>query len=261
MAGSAIALRDVAVIRGDRALLAGIDWTVGTGERWAVIGPNGSGKTTLLSIASTYLWPTHGSVEVLGSELGRVDARELRKQIGLVSAMLTPEIPNRLTAFEVVLAGSTGATAPWWDRHDAATRARASELLDAVGCGSMAARRFDLLSSGERQRLQIARALMSRPRLLLFDEPAAGLDLGAREALMRPLELVAQSGVEASVLVTHHVEEIPRGTTNALVLREGRAIASGAVDEVITGSVLSEAFGLRLEAGARDGRFFARAGG
>jgi iron complex transport system ATP-binding protein len=255
-----VALRGVSVIRSGNLLLADVDWTIERGERWVLLGPNGSGKTTLVSVAATYLWPSRGSVAVLGGEVGAVDVRELRRRIGIVSASLEVRIPPQISAQEVVVAGATGATAPWWDRPTRAIRARAAELLDLVGCSALRDRRFDLLSSGERQRVQIARALMLDPALLLLDEPAAGLDLGAREHLAVILaRLNADPALAATVVVTHHVEEIAPGTTHAIVLRAGRVLASGEVADTVTGPVLSEAFGLPLRVERVGTRFVAQA--
>jgi iron complex transport system ATP-binding protein len=258
--GVVVGLHGVSVMRSGNLLLDAIDWRVATGERWVLLGPNGSGKTTLVSVASTYIWPSRGSVTVLGQRLGAVDVRELRKRIGIVSASLEARIPSGLTAMDVTVAGATGAIAPWWDRPTQAARDRAAELLDLVGCAAIAERGFDLLSSGERQRVQIARALMLDPALLLLDEPAAGLDLGAREQLAAILAgLNADTGLAATVVVTHHVEEIAAGTTHAIVLRAGRVVAAGTVADTVTGPVLSEAFGLPLRVERVGGRFTAQA--
>jgi len=255
-----VGIHGVSVIRSGTALLDAIDWHVNKGERWVVLGPNGSGKTTLISVAATYLWPSRGSVSVLGQVVGSVDVRELRKRIGLVSASLQARIPLQLTALDVVVAGATGAIAPWWDHHGRDTEDQAAELLDVVGCAAIKERRFELLSSGEKQRVQIARALMLDPALLLLDEPAAGLDLGAREQLAVLLAgLNARPGLAATVVVTHHVEEIAPGTTHALVLRSGRVVAAGTVAETVTGAVLSEAFGLALRVHRVGDRFAAQA--
>jgi iron complex transport system ATP-binding protein len=259
---SVIEMSGVSVVRGRSLLLDGVAWQVKSGERWVLLGPNGSGKTTLIAIAATYLWPSRGNVSILGQVLGAVDVRELRRRIGIVSASLEARIPHQISALGVVLAGATGATAPWWDRPDAATRRKASEMLGTVGCSALADRSFELLSSGERQRVQIARALMLEPALLLLDEPAAGLDLGAREQLAALLsELNADSRLAATVVVTHHVEEIASGTTHALVLRAGRVVAAGPVAEAITGDVLTAAFDIPLEVARVHGRFTAQAQG
>lgn len=255
-----VGMHGVSVLRSGTALLDAVEWHVNRGERWVVVGPNGSGKTTLISVAATYLWPSRGSVSVLGQAVGRVDVRELRKRIGLVSASLQDRIPSQLSAQDVVVAGATGAIAPWWDRHVRATQEKAAELLEVVGCGGLKDRRFELLSSGEKQRVQIARALILDPALLLLDEPAAGLDLGAREQLAVLLAgLNARVGLAATVVVTHHVEEIALGTTHALVLRSGHVVAAGPVAETVTGAVLSDAFGLPLRVHRVGDRFAAQA--
>jgi iron complex transport system ATP-binding protein len=258
--GAVVDLAGVTVVRSGNVLLDGVDWLVEPGSRWVLLGPNGSGKTTLMAVASTYLWPTRGEVSILGQTVGSVDVRELRRRIGIVSAALEVRIPGYITASEVVLAGASGATAPWWDRHSEEAQARTAEMLELTGCSALADRRFELLSSGERQRVQIARALMLDPTLLLLDEPAAGLDLGAREQLAMLLARLNDSAHPAAiVVVTHHVEEIAPGTTHALVLRSGRVVASGTVAETVTGPILSEAFGLPLEVHHLGHRFTARA--
>ncbi len=253
-------LRGVCVVRSGLRLLDGVDWRIRQGERWVVLGPNGSGKTTLVSVAATYLWPSAGEVSVLGRSVGSVDVRELRRHIGIVSAALETRIPAEITALDVVLAGATGALAPWWARHGRAMRSRAAEMLERVEASALAGRRFELLSSGEKQRVQIARALMPQPALLLLDEPAAGLDMGARERLAMLLSrLNAHAGLDAMAVVTHHVEEIAPGTTHALVLRAGRTIASGEAATTITAPVLSEAYGLPLAVHHTAGRYTAHA--
>jgi iron complex transport system ATP-binding protein len=268
--GAVIDLRGVSVSRSGNLLLDNVDWRIEAGQRWVLLGPNGSGKTTLISVASTYLWPSRGSVSILGggpavraagsSRAGSADVRDLRRRIGIVSAALEPRIPGQLTAYEVVLAGATGATAPWWDRHGRKAQGRAEEVLELVGCSGVRERRFELLSSGERQRVQVARALMVDPLLLLLDEPAAGLDLGARERLAVLLaRLNADSRLAATVVVTHHVEEIAAGTTHALVLRSGRVVASGSIEATVTGPILSEAFDLPLTVSRIGTRYTAQA--
>jgi iron complex transport system ATP-binding protein len=258
--GAVVDLRGVSVIRAGATLLDAVDWRIERGERWVLLGPNGSGKTTLIAVASTYMWPSRGEVAILGQAVGTVDVRELRKQIGIVSAALEARIPGQISALEVVLAGATGAIAPWWDRHSVRARNKAAETLELVGCAALVDRRFELLSSGEKQRVQIARALMLEPALLLLDEPAAGLDLGARERLATLLSaLNTDPQLAAIVVVTHHVEEIAPGTTHALVLRGGRVVASGDAATTVTGRVLSEAFGLPLVVHRIGERFTARA--
>jgi iron complex transport system ATP-binding protein len=247
------------VRREGRWILDGIDWTIRTGERWAIVGPNGSGKTTLLGVASTYLWPSRGSVEVLGETIGRTDARELRRRIGYVSAALAAEIDPALPAIDVVLTARHAALAPWWASYGTADRERAVAGLARLGLAGFEARTFGSLSSGERGRVLIARTLMTEPDLVLLDEPAAGLDLGAREDLLARLTEMAAGSVAAIALVTHHLEEIPAGFDRALVLTAGTVLASGPIEEVLTGACLSAAYGLPLAVDARAGRFSARA--
>jgi len=252
-------LRDVSVRRSGRTILGPIDWTVATGERWVVIGPNGSGKTTLAQVASTYLWPTTGAVEVLGETIGRVDARELRRRIGYAGAGLETAFDPALSALDIVVTARHAALGPWWHTFTAADRARAHEMLAEIGAGGLADRPFGLLSTGERRRVQIARALMPDPELLILDEPGSSLDLGARETLVRDLAgLAARPKPTAIVLITHHLEEIPGGFDRALVLGAGQAIGAGPIRETLTGPILSEAFALPIEVSHRRGRFSAQ---
>jgi iron complex transport system ATP-binding protein len=253
---------DVGVRREGRWILDGIDWTIRIGERWAIVGPNGSGKTTLLRVAATYLWPSRGSVEVLGARIGAIDARDLRRRIGFVSAALANEIDAGLIAADVVLSARHAAFAPWWAAYTAADEERAATALDRLGLGGLGRRTFGTLSSGERQRVLIARTLMTEPDLVLLDEPAAGLDLGAREALVARIGALAADGsLEAVVLVTHHVEEIPPAFSHALVMADGRVVAAGPIGSTLTSAVLSRAYGLDLQVASSDGRFWARAVG
>ncbi len=255
-AAPVLELAGVSVVRAGRTILGPVDWTIRAGERWALLGPNGSGKSTLVSVASTYLWPSHGSVHVLGATVGDVDSRELRRSIGYVAAALAAQIDPDLAAVDVVMTARHAALAPWWHTFSDADRRRALDLLAFMGCDGLADRTFGTLSSGERQRLLIARTLMTEPSLLLLDEPAAGLDLGAREALgARLTDLATAPAPAAIVLVTHHVEEIPAGFTHAMVLSRGRAVAAGPINKAITGQVLTAAYGLPLEVESRDGRF------
>jgi iron complex transport system ATP-binding protein len=249
-------LSGVAVRRSGRTILGPLDWQVESGERWVVIGPNGSGKTTLVHVASTYLWPSAGTVEVLGETIGRVDARELRRRIGYAGSGLEGSFDPALTALDVVVTARHAALAPWWHEFTAEDRARAAHLLANLGAGGLAERAFGLLSTGERRRVQIARALMPAPDLLILDEPGASLDLGARETLVRDLgRLAVGTSPRAIVLVTHHVEEIPSGFDRAIVLSAGRAVAAGPIDEVVSGPVLGRAFGLEIRAERSRGRF------
>jgi iron complex transport system ATP-binding protein len=252
-------LSDVSVRRGDRTILGPIDWHVMSGERWVIVGPNGAGKTTLIQVVSSYLWPTTGSVEILGAAIGRVDSRELRRRIGYAGSGLEKAIPDDLSAHDVVLTARHAALGPWWHTFTDADRARATELLERLGVADLAERPFGLLSAGERRRVQIARALMPEPEVLLLDEPTASLDLGARETLVRDLDhLAADDGLAAVVLVTHHVEEVPPGFGHALVLGGGQAVAAGPVASALDGPALTQAFGLPIRVDRIDGRMWAR---
>ena len=258
--GSAVLeMRDVTVRRGTARLLDGVTWSVVPGERWVVVGPNGAGKSTLLAIAATTLFPSSGTVSVLGATLGRVDARDLRSRIGVTSAALADGLVPTQRAHDAVVTGRTGALAPWWDTFSEDDHALADRLLQQLGVGVMSNRAFGTLSTGERQRVLLARTLLPDPDLLLVDEPAAGLDLRAREELVDALAGLARSPRPAGlVLVTHHLEEVPPGFDRALVLAGGRVVAAGAIAEVLTDAALSAAYGLPLRVGSREGRWSAR---
>ena len=260
MAEPVLQMSGVAVVRDGTTMLADIDWTVRADEHWVVLGPNGAGKTTLLHVAGAALFPTRGTVELLGERFGAADLGELRTRVGLSSSSLADRVPPQEKALDVVITASYGVVGRWSERYDGADVTRARELLARMGLRSFADRRFGTLSEGERKRVLLARALMTDPELLLLDEPAAGLDLGAREALLRLLSRLAQdSAAPPTVLVTHHVEEVPVGTTHALLLSRGRNVAAGPVREVLTGTLLSRAFGLPMVVDERDARFTARA--
>ena len=256
-----VRLADVGVIRDGVALLDGISWTVGPGERWALLGPNGSGKTTLLRVVGAGLWPTRGTVEILGERLGQVDMRELRRRITVVSASVGRTLRPAQPALDVVLTGRHAALETWWHEYTDDDLSRASRLLADAGFGGelFGARAFGLLSEGERQQVLLARALMGDPELILMDEPAAGLDLGARERLLvRLAALAADPGVSPMILVTHHLEEIPPGVTHAALLRRGSLLLAGPADEVLTDGNVSDAFGVSVAVERRDGRWAAR---
>jgi iron complex transport system ATP-binding protein len=248
----------VAVRRGASTLVHDVDWAVELDERWVVLGPNGAGKTTLLRLASAELHPTAGTVDILGERLGRVNVFELRTRIGLSSAALGLRVPEDETVSDVVVSAGYGVVGRWRERYEAADTGRAEYLLDAMGVRGLAQRTFGTLSEGERKRTLIARALMTDPELLLLDEPTAGLDLGGREDLVgRLARLAMDPDAPASVLVTHHVEEIPPGYTHGLLLREGGVVASGLLDDVLTDENLSQTFGIRLSVQRRRGRYSA----
>ncbi len=259
--GTAPALRltDVSVRLGERTVLDRISWEVQAHQRWVVLGRNGSGKTTLLRVASLGLHPSSGTVEVLGERLGRTDVRRLRPRIGVASAAMADKLRPGLHAVDAVMSARHGALETWWHTYDDVDRRRARELLDRFLIGDLADQPLATLSSGERQRVQLARMLMNDPGILVLDEPTAGLDLGGREDLVDALaDLARDPAAPPVILVTHHVEEIPPGFTHALLLRSGTALAAGPIDRVLDEDALSACFGrpLRLERG--DGRWTAR---
>ncbi len=250
-----IELRGVQVHRGGRTILGPLDWTVRRAERWVVVGPNGAGKTTLIEIASTMLWPSRGSVSILGRAIGTVDTRTLRTAIGYAGSGLERRIADGLTALEVVMTARHAALGPWWHAYDDADRARAAALLDRVGLSDLRDTPFGVLSTGERRRVQVARALMPDPALLLLDEPAAGLDLGARESLVDTLDaFAADPALAAIVLVSHHLEEIPASFDRALVLARGAVIAADTVELALADEPLSAAYGRPLRVLREGGR-------
>ena len=252
-------LADVTVKRGQAILLDGVDWMVEEDERWVILGPNGAGKTTLMQLCSAQIHPTGGVVGILGEVLGTVDVFELRPRIGWTSAAVADRIPRHELVRDVVVSASYGVVGRWRERYDELDHGRAEDLLVEVGAKALMDRSFGTLSEGERKRVQIARALMADPELLLLDEPAAGLDLGGREDLVATLSVLAMDEYSpATILVSHHVEEIPPGFTHALMLRDGRVTAAGPLPEVMTEEVLSETFGMRLLLREEDGRYSAR---
>ncbi len=244
---------------GEPLTLAHVTWSVAAHERWVVLGANGAGKTSLLRIASLYQHPTSGRVVVLGEELGHTDVRALRERVALCSPALAARLEPSMTTFEVVMTGIHAALAPWWHRYTDSDRALAASLLDRFGVATLADHRFDTLSAGERQRTLLARALVRDPRLVLLDEPTAGLDIGAREQVLGDLAALARDpSAPATVLVTHHLEEIPAGFTHALVLRAGKVLAQGDILDTLSDDVLSACFGVPLKVQHDDGRFTAR---
>jgi iron complex transport system ATP-binding protein len=254
-------LADVTVRRGNALLLDDVSWRAAAEDRWVILGPNGAGKSTLIAIAAARMHPTSGTVRILGERLGRVNVADLRPRIGLSTATLAGQVPPMETVRDVVVSAGYGVVGRWRERYDEMDFARADELMAAMGVYQLADRHFGVLSSGERKRVLAARALMTDPELLLLDEPAAGLDLAGREDLLARLTVLAvDRNAPASVLVTHHVEEIPVGYTHVLLLRAGRVIAAGPVDDTLSAETLSAAFGTDLQLHARRGRFFAYAG-
>jgi len=258
--GDVLALAEVSIVRAGNTLLDRLTWDVEEGDRWVVLGPNGAGKTTLLQIAAARMHPSSGVAGVLGAVLGAVDVFELRPRIGMSSSALAERIPSSESVGNVVVTASYGMIGRWRESYDAQDFARALALLHQLGADHLVNRCFGTLSEGERKRVLIARALMTDPELLLLDEPAAGLDLGGREDLVRRLGQLAEDPESpAIVLVTHHVEEIPAGFTDVLLLRDGKAVAAGPLETTLTDANLSVTFGLALHVERRGGRWFARA--
>jgi iron complex transport system ATP-binding protein len=257
----AVEMRKAQVRINGRVVLGPIDLQVGRGERWVLLGPNGGGKTTLLAIAGARRQPSSGRVAVLGITLGTADIRALHPRISHTSHVLAERMPPDLSVQTVVLTGKRATLSPWFQQFDDADERRVATLLEQVGCGHLVARRFATTSQGERQRVLLARALFSDPELLILDEPASGLDLPAREALIEALEAVAApTSAPTTIVATHHLEEIPPSTTHAALLRDGRLVASGDVEGVLTPELLQECFGIAMEVGRRGARWWATAG-
>jgi len=253
-------LAEVTVVRDGQTLLSLEHLSIAPGERLALLGPNGAGKSTLLLLLAGRLLPTTGQVDLLSHRLGRVDLRTLRARLGLVSSSLLRQLRPGLTALEVVVCGLDGALEPWWRTYDAAAWEAARSCLADVGLLDRAASPIGILSDGERQQVLVARTLIADPALLLLDEPAAGLDLGARERFLQRFDAVVEARADLGVvLVTHHVEELPTAMTHAALLRGGRLVTSGAIGTVLTADALSDCFGVDLELSERDGRFASRA--
>ncbi|NUS73329.1 MAG: ABC transporter ATP-binding protein [Corynebacteriales bacterium] len=257
---SVLNLAQISVVRGNTTLLGNVSWQVAPEDRWVVLGPNGAGKTTLLAVAAARLHPSAGQAHILGEKLGATDVFELRPRIGLASASLAERIPGSELVRDVVVTSAYAVLGRFHEQYEDFDNERGIDLLKQFGVAHLAERTYGTLSEGERKRVQIARALMTDPELLLLDEPAAGLDLGGREDLVHRLSLLAMDEESpALVLVTHHVEEIPRGITHALLLRQGAAIAAGPLAEVITDDNLSATFGVPVRVRTDGGRYFAQA--
>jgi len=251
---------DVTVSRGGKQILGPISWEVGIGERWVILGPNGAGKTTLFQIAATQMHPTSGKASILGSMLGKVDVFDLRPRIGLMGSSLLGYFPEDEKVIDVVLTAAYGILGRWREEYELWDESRAVALLTTLGVRELASRDFFTLSDGEKKRTMIARALMANPELLLLDEPASGLDLGGREDLLQRLEnLAGDEAGPATIIITHHIEEIPASTTHALLLREGRVVASGMIREVLTDEFVSATYGLPIKVTQIGNRFTASA--
>jgi len=257
---SVLQFSDVSVVRDGKSILKSVSWTVDSSERWVILGPNGAGKTTLLQLAAATMHPTSGSVSVLDDTLGKTDVFELRPRIGFASTALARRVPRDERVLDVVLTAAYSVTGRWNETYDDVDVRRAQRVLGEWKLDVFEDRRFGSLSDGEQKRVQIARSVMTDPELLLLDEPAASLDLGAREELLQLMGGYASAPTApAIVMVTHHVEEIPLGFTHALLLADGEVQAAGVLSEVITSENLSTAFGLPLTVWSEAGRYSARA--
>ncbi len=255
--GEVLAVEGAEVRVGGRGILGPVDLHVGQGERWVLLGPNGSGKTTLLEIAGARRHPSAGRVRILGARLGAADFRRVHPRIGHLGHRLTEMLPPGIGVLDVVLSGKRSTLVTWLQRLDDRDLRRARERLRDVGCEHLASQPLAACSQGERQRVLLARALFGRPDLLILDEPAAGLDLPARELLIRAVETA--TGAPSLLLATHHLEEIPPSVTHAALLRQGVLLASGSIETLLTPEWLRECFGMPVELGRRNGRWWATA--
>jgi iron complex transport system ATP-binding protein len=258
--GSVLKFTGVSIVRDGRAILDDVNWTVDGADRWVILGPNGAGKTTLLQIAAALVHPSKGKARLLDQTVGAVDIFDLRPRIGFVSSAMSRRIPGDETVLNVVMTAAYSVTGRWNEEYEDIDVARARRVLDEWKLGAFVDRTFGGLSDGEQKRVMIARAVMTDPELLLLDEPAASLDLGSREELVQLLSDYAQSkSSPAMIMVTHHVEEIPRGFTHALLLANGTIVAEGTLDDVLTAEQLTRTFGIPLELSSSNGRYAARA--
>ncbi len=256
----ALEFTDVVVRREGRDIIDHVTWQVDDDQRWVIIGPNGAGKTTLLQLADTLMHPTSGTVTVLGETLGRTDVFELRPRIGFASSAMAKRVPREETVLNTVLTAAYSVLGRWNENYEDIDERRALRVLGDWRLDHLADRTFGTLSDGEQKRVQIARAVMTDPELLLLDEPTASLDLGSREELLALLSGYASSPTTpAMLMVTHHVEEIPVGFTHVLLMREGRIVAAGPIADTLTADTLTETFGMPIVLSSEEGRYAARA--
>ena len=253
-------LEDAVVTRANRDILGPLTFAINEGERWVILGPNGAGKSTLLKLLATEIFPTKGTVSLLDHRLGKVDVFELRTRIGVCASMKAEQIPFDEKVKDVVLTSAYAIIGRWNEAYDLWDESRAIALLTTFGVRDLGDRNYGTLSDGERKRVQIARALMIDPEILLLDEPTAGLDLGGREDLLNRFASFAEDPRSpVSITVTHHIEEIPAGTTHALLIKDGKIAVSGPVSQVISTEHISNVFGIPIDVTATNGRYFARA--
>lgn len=253
-------MKNASVVRDGKAILNSVTWSIDQSERWVVLGPNGAGKTTLLSLLASLTHPSSGHVTVLGERIGKTDVFELRPRVGFASSDMARRIPGDETVMNAVLTAAWGVTGRWLEEYEDIDTRRAFRVLQEWRLEHLAEHEVQTLSDGERKRVQIARAVMTDPELLLLDEPAGSMDLGSREDVIEMLDHYAQEASSpAMVMVTHHVEEIPAGFTHLLVLSEGAVVAQGPIAEILTGETMSEAFGRPLSITHNAGRYQATA--
>jgi iron complex transport system ATP-binding protein len=256
-----LSVEDVIVRRSQRAILGPITWSVNHGERWVILGPNGAGKTTLLQLLAALIHPTSGKVSILGNRMGAVDVFELRPRIGFTSSAMIDLLPSDEKVMDIVLTSAYAIAGRWQEEYDLWDESRAKALLTTFGVRDLATRTFGTLSEGEKKRVQISRALMADPEVLLLDEPAAGLDLGGREDILgRITQYTSDEQSPVTIIVTHHIEEIPAGTTHALLLKDGLIAHAGPINQVLTQESLAEVFGVQVELHFTGGRYFASTG-
>lgn len=253
-------VENVTVVRDGKTILGPIDWHVSENERWVILGPNGAGKSTLFALCSSQIHPTTGAVYILGSKLGAVDVFELRPRIGFMGSTLVGQFPEDEKVLDVVLTAAYAMFGRWQEAYELWDESRAQALLTTLGVRELAERKFYTLSEGEKKRTLIARSLMADPEILLLDEPAAGLDLGGREDLLRRFDALASDPYSpATLMITHHIEEIPAGSTHALLLKSGNIVASGEIGGVLTSENLSSAYEMPINVAVTNNRFTANA--
>jgi iron complex transport system ATP-binding protein len=253
-----ISIRHVRFVRNRRTILHDISWDIRPGEHWTVLGANGSGKTTLLQLLAGYLWPTSGEITVLGKRFGEVDLRELRKKIGWVGSFLQAQVPPAQKPLDFIVSGKY-ASIGIFDKPTEKDYVEATNLANQLQVGGILDLPYAVLSQGEKQRLLIARAMIPKPKLLILDEPCSGLDLVSREQLLLTLEdLGRSSGGPTMILVTHHLEEIMPAFTHVFLMKSGCCAAAGSKEELLKRDVLSEIFGIPIEAGSENGRYWSR---